>query len=176
MVHSGTLRLIGSSLLSQLVFQWLGPFLSVGYSRPLEREDFWELPDDRKTANIAMEIEKNFYMRCPPEKRPKDMKDTQDDTHAEPSKERTSEEDLSEKNEETKNEETKPHVESLTTTSTQTAISPGAIKPATMRSRISRILGRKPKPQYDESLFLAVHRTFFTRIWVSGILKLFSGA
>lgn len=99
------------------------------------------------------------------------MKDTQDDTHAEPSNERASEEDLSEKN-----EETKPHVESLTTTSTQTAISPGAAKPATKRSRISRLLGRKAKPQYDESLFLAVHRTFFTRIWVSGILKLFSGA
>lgn len=35
--------------------------------------------------------------------------------------------------------------------------------------------GKKDKPLYDESLFLAIHRTFFTRIWIAGILKLLSG-
>jgi len=32
----------------------------------------------------------------------------------------------------------------------------------------------KKKALYDESLFRAIHHTFFTRIWVGGALKLFS--
>jgi hypothetical protein len=60
-----------SSLLSKLVFQWLGPFLEVGFSRPLEKDDFWELPTSWLTSKITAEVEETFYARCPPEKRPK---------------------------------------------------------------------------------------------------------
>ncbi|KAK7691491.1 hypothetical protein QCA50_004890 [Cerrena zonata] len=59
-----------ASLLSQLLFSWLDPFLRVGFSRPLEKEDFWQLPDQRLTPTLTAELEKNFYARCPPEKRP----------------------------------------------------------------------------------------------------------
>lgn len=32
--------------------------------------DFWKLPDQRLTQTLTEELEKNFYARCPPEKRP----------------------------------------------------------------------------------------------------------
>ena len=35
--------------------------------------------------------------------------------------------------------------------------------------------GSHTKPKYDSSLFLAIHRTFFSRIWIGGFFKLFSG-
>ena len=34
----------------------------------------------------------------------------------------------------------------------------------------------KKGPKYDSSLFLALYKTFFTRIWFAGLLKVFSGA
>ena len=35
--------------------------------------DLWELPQPQLTASITDETEKNFYSRCPPEKRPQFM-------------------------------------------------------------------------------------------------------
>ncbi|KAK0186449.1 multidrug resistance-associated ABC transporter [Armillaria mellea] len=56
--------------LSRLIFQWLGPFLTVGFSRPLEKEDLWRLPQKHTTGSITDDVEINFYSRCPPEQRP----------------------------------------------------------------------------------------------------------
>ncbi|KAF8192931.1 multidrug resistance-associated ABC transporter [Pholiota molesta] len=56
--------------LSRLTFHWLSAFLDVGFSRPLEKEDFWELPPSRHASALTDAMERNFYMRCPPEKRP----------------------------------------------------------------------------------------------------------
>lgn len=72
-----------ASILSRLVFRWLAPFLDVGFSRPLQLEDLWELPPDILTANLSSVVETNFYARCPPEKRP------QGDTHSDLEEERT---------------------------------------------------------------------------------------
>ena len=35
--------------------------------------DFWELPEPQLTSTLTDIIEKNFYSRCPPEKRPRFM-------------------------------------------------------------------------------------------------------
>ncbi|KAF8962130.1 multidrug resistance-associated ABC transporter [Flammula alnicola] len=177
-----------ATLLSKLVFQWLAPFLAVGFSRPLEKEDFWKLPPERLTASITDDVEKNFYSRCPPEKRPGHMKSTSAATTNNVAQEGPSDEDrpsLEKLAEE--HVDLKPPLETLTAVSTQTAVLPvvelEAELPAETRTKtdtntrgwscISR-RGKKPKPQYDESLFLAIHRTFFTRIWNAGVLKLLS--
>ncbi|PBK66109.1 multidrug resistance-associated ABC transporter [Armillaria solidipes] len=55
---------------SRLIFQWLGPFLAIGFSRPLEKEDLWRLPQKHTTGSITDDVEINFYSRCPPEQRP----------------------------------------------------------------------------------------------------------
>ncbi|KAJ7607493.1 multidrug resistance-associated ABC transporter [Roridomyces roridus] len=69
-----------ASYLSQLVIHWLGPFLQVGFSRPLEKEDLWELPPHWLTAQSADALERNFYPRCPPEKRPRTFRELDDPT------------------------------------------------------------------------------------------------
>ncbi|KAF9472565.1 multidrug resistance-associated ABC transporter [Pholiota conissans] len=159
--------------LSQLVFQWLAPFLAVGFSRPLEKEDFWELPKERLTETISNEVEKNFYKRCPPEKRPRHMRPA-DDT---PPKDRAS----TTPDERIVDEpvELRPPAETLTAVSTQTAVPHEAELEPELPGTAARAgrwscFGRKSKPQYDESLFKAIHRTFFTQIWVAGTLKLLS--
>ncbi|KAL0958935.1 hypothetical protein HGRIS_014251 [Hohenbuehelia grisea] len=59
-----------ASWLSRLVFHWLSPFLDVGFSRPLEQDDLWELPQSKQTAELTDRVERLFYARCPPEQRP----------------------------------------------------------------------------------------------------------
>ncbi|KAF9027711.1 multidrug resistance-associated ABC transporter [Hymenopellis radicata] len=59
-----------SSYLSRLVFHWLSPLLSVGFSRPLEKDDLWNLPDPLSTRALTDSFEVSFYSRCPPEERP----------------------------------------------------------------------------------------------------------
>jgi ATP-binding cassette subfamily C (CFTR/MRP) protein 1 len=171
--------------LSQLVFQWLGPFLAVGFSRPLEKEDFWELPKERLTETISTEVENNFYKRCPPEKRPRHMRAPDDipttQDHAKPA---PVEQTLDEKIIIDEHTDLQPPVETLTAVSTQTAVPPEAELEAGLPGSTSKAtpasgwscFRRKSKPQYDESLAKAIHRTFFTQIWTAGALKLFSGA
>ncbi|KAI0085949.1 multidrug resistance-associated ABC transporter [Irpex rosettiformis] len=55
--------------LSRLIFQWLSPFLKVGFSRPLQQDDLWALPDKRLTASLTDSVERSFYARCSPHKR-----------------------------------------------------------------------------------------------------------
>ncbi|KAF9042985.1 multidrug resistance-associated ABC transporter [Panaeolus papilionaceus] len=134
-----------ASILSRVVFHWLDPFLDVGYTRPLEKEDFWELPEAKLTDSITRNVEQNFYTRCPPEKRPRYMRQDNDDT---PVISPTS--SLDEKGKD-KDEPTE------------------ATSDASKNQK-----GKKTKSPYDESLFKAIHRTFFTRIWIAGVLKLFA--
>ncbi|KIM43822.1 hypothetical protein M413DRAFT_434825 [Hebeloma cylindrosporum] len=155
-----------ASLLSRLVFQWLGPFLDVGYSRPLEKEDFWELPNSLLSATIAADVESRCYLRCPPEKRPRYMReDLQHSGEAE------------QYIDENKSKESPP-AEERTATSTPTAV-PQQLEPpkseggSTSRRWFTR-RKKDEKPKYDESLFKAIHHTFFTQIWTAGLLKLFA--
>ncbi|KAG5647496.1 hypothetical protein DXG03_009433 [Asterophora parasitica] len=119
-----------SSYFSQLIFQWLDPFLYVGFTRPLQENDLWQLPDDRLTAKITDDVERKYYARCPPEKRPKAFRENQPTTAP-----------LSEK-------------------------------------ALERNAGRRQanvpekQPVYDESIFKALHTSFFKRIWIAGILHL----
>ncbi|KIY72285.1 multidrug resistance-associated ABC transporter [Cylindrobasidium torrendii FP15055 ss-10] len=59
-----------ASIFSRVVFGWISPLLSVGYTRPLKVDDLWTLPDERLTSTLTEELEISFYGRCPPEDRP----------------------------------------------------------------------------------------------------------
>ncbi|KAL4258198.1 ATP-binding cassette transporter C, partial [Pleurotus pulmonarius] len=59
-----------ASWISQSIFQWLSPFLAVGFSRPIQLDDLWELPPNRRTAHLTTLVQNIFYSRCPPDKRP----------------------------------------------------------------------------------------------------------
>ncbi|KAJ7123626.1 multidrug resistance-associated ABC transporter [Mycena epipterygia] len=127
-----------ASYLSQLVVQWLNPFLEVGFSRPLEKEDLWELPEARLTGATTDALEASFYPRCPPEKRPNTFRV----------------------------KSTGLVVETVSEKPDDSSKKKSADKP-------KRFWQRKQQ-EFDSSLFLAIHHTFFWRIWTGGILKLFA--
>lgn len=174
-------------MLSRLIFSWLDPFLAIGYSRPLEKdgklvwlskiiwdsaelcEDLWRLPDASLAATTTDDIERRFYARCSPEKRPRHLQG-----------------DLA-SNEDTLYVDDEVSVErksDIIASSSSSAVAAAEdVQPAKASRRgFKRFLSfrktknNKPrKPKYDESLYRAIYRVFLTKIWVSGILKLLSG-
>ncbi|KAF8124850.1 hypothetical protein K438DRAFT_2034116 [Mycena galopus ATCC 62051] len=147
-----------ASFFNQLLCLWLGPFLEVGFSRPLEKDDLWALPESRLTANTTDALEAFYFPRCPPEVRPRAYRgqsnasdDAASDAEAasetaESGGEKKGGDAESQKKEKKHEQKTKPR----------------------------RFWQRKPKPEFDSSLFRAVHQTFFYRIWSGGVLKLFA--
>lgn len=138
------------------------PFLDVGFSRPLEKDgaygypihhrfpliaqlDLWELPSSQLTTSITNSVEYNFYSRCEPQNRPRNLRSSQNPP------------------------------ESLSPSSTKDG--EGSSMPEKAGTSPKRAWFRKKpqEPKYDASLTYALHRTFIVRIWVAGILKLFSG-
>ncbi|KAF8066642.1 multidrug resistance-associated ABC transporter [Lyophyllum atratum] len=133
-----------TSYLSQLIFHWLDPFLGVGFSRPLEEDDLWELPDHRLTGNITNDVEFKFYSRCPPDKRPRSLREKIPEPAESPSPTEV-EHDSEDKEVNTDTE-----------------------KAASGKSAAT------PEPAHDSSLFKALHASFFNRVWIGGVLHLFS--
>ncbi len=52
-----------ASIFSLLFFRWIGPMLSLGFARPLDPEDLYELQDSRKSKVIADKIANSFSTR-----------------------------------------------------------------------------------------------------------------
>ncbi|KAF9262693.1 multidrug resistance-associated ABC transporter [Marasmius fiardii PR-910] len=69
--------------LSQVIFAWLDPLMKVGFSRPLEQDDLWDLPPDRRTTALTDQVEAAFYSRCSPEQRPLAFRDRATDSESE---------------------------------------------------------------------------------------------
>ncbi|KAI0701736.1 multidrug resistance-associated ABC transporter [Earliella scabrosa] len=138
-----------ASPLSRLFFSWMTPFLSVGFSRPLEREDFWSLPSYRLTANLATRVEHAFYARCPPEERPT-LGDEASGPHGGG--------DVTRQSSGTAADDP--------LTDPKTSQVPDAGNQAGVRS--------SKKPKYDASLPKALHAVFWVQFWIAGCLKLFS--
>ena len=129
--------------------------------------DLWELPQSRLTMTVTDDVESHFYLRCPPEKRPRYMGDSsQADAEMEQYSDKMKlEQSFSE--------------EMLTASSTHPSVRRES-EPSKSEEGLTPGMwfGREKKggqPKYDESLFKAIHNTFFTRIWMAGVLKLASG-
>lgn len=144
-------------LLSRLIFQWLGPFLSVGFSRPLQKDDLWELPYARLTGTITDAVEANFFSRCEPDKRPRHLRDKLGDLSASANFSPSS---------------TKEEDDAISIANSE-KVDPSPILPKWYRSWFRRT--KTPgTPKYDASLAKTLHNTFFFQIWTAGSLKLFS--
>ncbi|KDQ52618.1 hypothetical protein JAAARDRAFT_40221 [Jaapia argillacea MUCL 33604] len=152
---------VQASFLSKLVFGWLSPFLAVGFSRPLEKEDLWELPPDRLTANIAEVVQRNFYARCPPEKRPHAFREPESQTSSPPLS--SSDEDPEKQ---VGGEDPEKQLGDDSTLPSPQANESGSNK------RDSSRKSNKGEPKYDSSLVKALHTTFFWRWWAGGIMNL----
>ncbi|THU93933.1 multidrug resistance-associated ABC transporter [Dendrothele bispora CBS 962.96] len=143
--------------LSRLVFQWLAPFLNVGYSRPLEKEDLWELPHDRLTAQLSDRVEFSFFSRCPPEKRPWHLRE----------KLRRPDETIDDNLSETVDEKS----DDAPAKELETSIKSDSKPRRSWFGRRKRA-PKKPKSKYDSSLVKALFMTFRIRWLLSGLLKL----
>ena len=110
---------------------------------PLKKIDLWELPQPRLTNTITADVERNFYSRCPSNKRPAFI-------HLLSSDVPLSDSELGK-------------TESI---SEGKGDKPGDVEPSKTEETTKK---------YDESLFKALHHTFFKRIWVSGFLLVISG-
>ncbi|KAJ6465868.1 multidrug resistance-associated ABC transporter [Mycena sanguinolenta] len=154
-----------SSFLNQLGAFWLGPFLEVGFSRPLEKDDLWHLPPSHLTGNTTDALEANFYPRCPPEVRPKAYRDESATAAASTAVGTTGHKSGSVADTASETVEGAAQREKG---AEPTKDADGAkAKPRRFARK-----DKKPKPDFDSSLFKAVHRTFFWRIWFGGMLKL----
>ena len=112
--------------------------------------DLWELPQPRLTNSITANLERNFYSRCPSNKRPAFIHPLPLDTplsDSDPGK-----------------------TESVNAFTDEKGEKPGNAKPSNPEQSTM-----KSREKYDESLFKALHHTFFKRIWGSAILLVISG-
>ncbi|TBU42097.1 multidrug resistance-associated ABC transporter [Dichomitus squalens] len=155
-----------ASPLSRLFFSWLDPFLSVGFSRPLEKDDFWSLPEHRLTHPLTQRVEKAFYSRCPPESRPPFLFEDGEKLSSTRTRE-VPDDDVSrvssKDSKKPRKEETKEDVEAIAGSDSE---KPHAeTKPNT---------GKGKEPEYDSSLLKALHSVFWVQFWLSGLLKLVS--
>ncbi|RPD56133.1 multidrug resistance-associated ABC transporter [Lentinus tigrinus ALCF2SS1-7] len=144
---------------SRLLFSWLDPLLSVGFSRPLQADDFWSLPDNRLTGHMTERVEQEFYSECPPEERPtfpfnpghaspKDdpggnvTRNTSRSSQKKPADEKTAEAE-----------------------GTQTDLEKNAAQPQGTAATI---------PKSEPSILKALHAVFWRQFWTAGVLKLFA--
>ncbi|EJD44567.1 ATP-dependent bile acid permease [Auricularia subglabra TFB-10046 SS5] len=63
-----------ANIFSLVSFSWLTPLLSVGWSRPLDANDLWDMDERRSARRVADALEAQFYERCPPFKRPQQFR------------------------------------------------------------------------------------------------------
>ncbi|KAJ1304670.1 hypothetical protein OPQ81_005809 [Rhizoctonia solani] len=147
---------IDANILSQFTFWWLAPLLRAGWTRPLESEDLWELDVKRQASVSGDRVERLFYERCPPRKRPPHMRSPIPQTKPEDiEKAETSSGDavtIAEK---------RPHDENPNkATSNQ---GPEVEEPW--------IPLRNHPNKWDQSLLRALNRAFFWRFWTAGLFK-----
>lgn len=122
----------------------------IAFTRPI---DLWALPNDRLAAPITDQVEVNFFSRCEPKIRPSFLRERHSETF------RSSPSGKVEGQWEDTNDET---------------VMPPEAEPRPRRWWF-RNGSNNHKATYDASLVRALHKTFFLRIWISGMLNLSAG-
>ncbi|KAI0689828.1 ATP-dependent bile acid permease [Cytidiella melzeri] len=147
-----------ASFVSRLAFSWLSPFLKVGFSRPLQSNDLWTLPDKRLTGSLADRVEQSFFARCAPNERPKHMRTSRESTFKDKIGDATN------------------SSSSSTSSSADDSESLEYIQPPNEKcsSETPKSVQESAAPKYDSSLLKALYHIFFWRIWGTGLLKLIS--
>ncbi|CAE6417184.1 unnamed protein product [Rhizoctonia solani] len=151
---------VDANVFSQFTFWWLAPLLRVGWTRPLESEDLWEFDIKRQASVSGDRVERLFYERCPPRKRPPHMRSSANGVVSE-----AKHEDL-EKAETSSGEavtiaEKRPHYKGPNSAANNQG--PEIDEPW--------IPLRNHPNKWDQSLVRALNRAFFWRFWTAGLFK-----
>ncbi|KEP49841.1 multidrug resistance-associated ABC transporter [Rhizoctonia solani 123E] len=150
---------VDANIVSQFTFWWLGPLLSAGWTRPLESEDLWELDVKRQASVSGDRVERLFYERCPPRKRPPHMRSSG-----------------------TKTSQTKPEDPEKAETSSGDAATIAEKRLSDQNPNMATsnqgpeieepwIPLRNHPNKWDQSLVRALNRAFFWRFWTAGLFK-----
>ncbi|EJD44619.1 ATP-dependent bile acid permease [Auricularia subglabra TFB-10046 SS5] len=151
-----------ANVLSLLTFAWLGPMLSVGWTRPLAEDDLWEMDAKRQARTVADTVETLFYDRCPPFKRPQ---------HLRPPTLRTARPAMPTSPTDEKAFSVPPAaLENVETTPAGT-VAPSPL-PAEKDLGPEVLETQQHAKKWDMSLLWTLNKAFFWRIWTSGLLKL----
>ncbi|KAE8214065.1 hypothetical protein CF327_g2493 [Tilletia walkeri] len=179
-----------ASFASRLLFSWLTPMLAVGWTRPLQSEDLWELPQDRTAEIMGDRVEEAFYRRVRPSKRPAAVAAHYRSTVVETPLATSPAKDLDEKATPMREDDDAVSASSTAHSSDAAAQSPSTATPSEKHSGkapqpqvrqkapFETVHGykipfplRSKKPVYSESLFGALHEVFFWRFWFAGLLR-----
>ncbi|KZT33501.1 multidrug resistance-associated ABC transporter [Sistotremastrum suecicum HHB10207 ss-3] len=131
--------------LSRLLFHWLSPILSVGFSRPLETEDLWQLDPACRSHDVADKLSKHFYNQLPADTSVPSAEISQQDSGEKEDYEGTD------------------------------AVLQKELSHASEESQLPSELpnkNKKTKKKKKPSLLRAIHSVFFYRFWSSGAMKL----
>ncbi|KAG8685393.1 hypothetical protein FRC08_013130, partial [Ceratobasidium sp. 394] len=151
-----------ANIVSQFTFWWLGPLLRAGWTRPLESDDLWELDVKRQATVCGDSVERLFYERCPPRKRPPHMRALH---HSIPSEKRAEDQDL-------ENGETSSGMDAtLTEKRPSDSKGEGAETKSPPVTEQAWIPLRNHPNKWDQSLVRAINRAFFWRFWTAGLFK-----
>ncbi|KAG8710747.1 hypothetical protein FRC09_020949 [Ceratobasidium sp. 395] len=148
-----------ANIVSQITFWWLGPLLRAGWTRPLESDDLWELDVKRQATVCGDNVERLFYERCPPRKRPPHMRTLHQPAGA--SEKQAEDKDL-------ENAETSSGGGDTLTEKRKGKDTEAKSRPATEQTWIPL---RNHPNKWDQSLVRAINRAFFWRFWSAGLFK-----
>ncbi|KZS90158.1 multidrug resistance-associated ABC transporter [Sistotremastrum niveocremeum HHB9708] len=137
--------------LSRLLFHWLSPIMSVGFSRPLETEDLWQLDPIRRAHGVADNLSTDFFNQVPKDGIAVvgDTPDVQRSTSGQTIVEEKIDLGAAEK-------------------VTSGDLNHGEKEPRVPTDSQTKKKTKKPK---KPSLLRAIHRVFFYRIWSAGAMK-----
>ncbi|CDZ96790.1 Multidrug resistance-associated protein/mitoxantrone resistance protein, ABC superfamily [Phaffia rhodozyma] len=139
--------------------------LRVGYSRPLELDDFWELTDEYKATRLAIALEKNFYDRVPPSRRPMHLRPKLSGlAQGSEGDEKLSGIEL-ENLEAQDHEPTQEIIKNKATKTKQDAKDEKRSKEPMHPPKVT-----EDEIVYDQSLLLALQKTVFWRFWIGGMI------
>ncbi|KAF8699270.1 Multidrug resistance-associated ABC transporter, partial [Rhizoctonia solani] len=137
---------VDANVFSQFTFWWLTPLLRVGWSRPLQSEDLWDLNTQKQASVCGDRIERLFYERCPPRKRPSYMRPFAKNIVPEAEREDLEKAEASSCEAATMGEK-RPQIEAPW---------------IPLFNHINK---------WDQSLLRALNRAFFWRFWTAGLFK-----
>ena len=136
--------------------------------------DLWQLPADRLTDPLTDELEREFYRRCPPEKRPGSWRKSNSDVQTRPPSVVTTSSATVE--DEKRAPASKPdQVQEKGDIDLEKAA--GSLPDDDeKRSTKQKVSNKDESPKYDESLIKALNQCYFWLWWAAGILTLLGSA
>lgn len=165
--------------------------MQVGFSRPLQKEgadddnnvhlavyqtehpsDLWQLPPDWLTDPLTDELEREFYRRCPPDKRPGAWRTSPPDLQARPSSVISFSSATAENEKRALERKNEPGDKHAIKAKGGIDVEEAALPDSDIKRPSERKTSKESQPKQDESLIKALNQVYFWLWWTAGLLTL----